>query len=100
MSNLNELGKKIIRKYIEDNQKREKILIRNSDYLYQYNHQGKPITYNLWKNSTHTLDEFSKVPIDKVHIFKKEPLCNPAYLTKPFRRPKENGDYFDKNIFN
>jgi len=96
--NLDKNGKRIIGKYIKDNEKREKILKEKDDYIFKYLHSKPPVEYNTWKYSNHIIKEFSRPPVDKVHSFAADIKPTPKYMTKPFRRPKENGDYFDKNI--
>ena len=92
-------GKKIISKYMKDNEKNEKMFKEKEDFLYKFYHSKPPLECNTWKFSNHIIKEFSRPPCDKIHSFAKEIKPNPKYMTKPFRRPKENGDYFDKNLF-
>ena len=98
IANLDKNGKRILGKYIKDNEKREKKLKEKDDYIFKYLHSKPPVEYNTWKYSNHIIKEFSRPPIDKVHSFAADIKPQPKYMTKPFRRPKENGDYFDKNI--
>ena len=42
------------------------------------------------------MENFGSLLIDKVHKFKVKPIV--TYERPPFRRPKEDGDYFEKNV--
>ena len=97
--NLGRNGKRVILKFLKDNEKREKIIKEKEDFIYKYYYSRPPVDINPWRFSNHIIKEFSKSPVDKVHFFSHplEPI--PKYLNKPFRRPKENGDYFDRNIY-
>lgn len=95
---LGKTGKRIISKYIKNNEKNEKIFKKKEDFFYKYFHSKPPVVCNSWKYSNHIIKEFSRPPYDKVYSFAMEIKPKPLYMTKPFRRPKENGDYFDKNI--
>ena len=53
---------------------------------------------NLILGNIVIIKEFSRPPSDKIHSFANIIKTKPQYMTKPFRRPKENGDYFDKNL--
>lgn len=96
--NLGKNGKRIISKFMNDNEDKEKIIKEKEDFIYKYIHSKPPLEYNTWKFSNHIIKEFSRCPADKVHSFAAEIKPKPSYLAKPFRRPKEYGDYFDKNI--
>ena len=97
--NLGKNGKRIILKYLKDNEKREKICKEKEEFIRNYCHSKPPIECNTWKYSNHIIKEFSRPPVDKVHSFAIRNTAKPKYMTKPFRRPKDNGDYFDKNIY-
>ena len=96
--NLGKTGKKLISKYMEDNEKNEKIFKEKEDFINKYYLSKPSLEYNTWKFSNHIIKEFSRPSIDKIHSFAKEIKPNPKYMAKPFRRPKDNGDYFDKNL--
>ena len=52
---------------------------------------------NNWKTALHQIGAFSVCEIDKVHSFAK--LKPKKFLvTEPFRRPKNDGDYFGKLV--
>ena len=89
-------GKKIISKYIKDNDEKEKKIKEKEDYIYKYFHSKPPVEYNSWKFSNHIIKEFCKTPVDNVHSFAHPMEPKPKYMVKPFRRPKENGDYFEQ----
>ena len=97
--NLGKTGKRIIEKYMKNNEKNEKICKEKEEFIYKFYHSKPPLECNTWKFSNHIIKEFSRPPIDKVHSFAHEIKPKPKYMTKPFRRPKETGDYFDKNIY-
>ena len=92
-------GKRIITKYMKDNEKKEKIFKEKEAFLYKFYHSKPPLQCNSWKFSNHIIKEFSIPPGDKIYSFAKENKPKPKYMAKPFRRPKDCGDYFDKNIF-
>ena len=96
--NLGNDGKRIIKKFMKDNEKKEKILKDKDDYIFKYFHSKHRPEYNTWKYSNHIIKEFSRPPIDKIYSFAMDIKPKPKYMTKPFRRPKINGDYFDKNL--
>lgn len=83
---------------MKDNDKKEKILKEKDDFIFKYFHSKPTLECNSWKFSNHIIKEFSRPPVDKVYSFAIDIKPKPKYMTKPFRRPKENGDYFDKNI--
>jgi hypothetical protein len=92
---LSGLGKSIINKFIEDNEKKTKVLISKENVIEEYR-RSKPLPYiNPWKNSNHIIGEFSTPPADQVHSFKKEKLKN-FLLKDPFYRPSDYGKYFEK----
>ena len=69
------------------------------EYIYKYYHSKPYYERNQRKFSNNIIKEFSRPPADKIHIFSVETKAQPKYMTKPFRRPKIYGDYFDKNLF-
>ena len=96
--NLGNNGRRIISNNIKDNEKKEKIFKDKEDFIFNYFHSKPKLKCNKWKFSNHIIKEFSRPPGDKINSFSTEIKPKPKYLDKPFRRPKENGDYFDKNI--
>ena len=69
------------------------------DYLYKYYHSKPIFEINQWKSSAHSIKEFSRPDIDKIHSYSIDVKPKPKYMTKPFRRPKIYSDYFNKKIF-
>ena len=92
------MGKRIILKFIKDNEEKDKIIEEKKDFINKYFNSKPPGNYNPWKFSNHIIKEFCKTPVDKVYSFSHMMEPKPNYMTKPFRRPKVNGDYFDNNI--
>ena len=84
---------------MKDNEEKERIMKEKNDFIYKYYHSKPPLECNSWKFSNHIIKEFSVFPGDKVYSFAKPMDPQPKYMTKPFRRPKIYGDYFDKNVF-
>lgn len=91
-------GKKMISQFIETNKQVEKNLIANENNFFEYLHSKPPLELNKWKFSNHTTKQFSIPELDKIYSFRVDKKPKPKYMTKPFRRPKIYGDYFDKNI--
>lgn len=96
---LGKIGKRIISYYTKDNDKKEKIMKEKDDYLYKYYHSKPIFESNPWKSSFHSIKEFSRPEIDKIYSHSIDLKSKPKYMTKPFRRPKIYGDYFDKKIY-
>lgn len=84
--------------FIEQNNKLEDQLRNKEKLIFQYMHSKPPVILNPWKKSNHVIKEFSIPPLDKIYSFKIDTRPKPSYTVKPFRRPKDNGDYFDKHI--
>lgn len=85
-------------KFIETNKQMENNLRTNEDNFFKYMHSKPPLELNKWKFSNHIINEFSIPRLDKVYSFRVDKSPPPKYMTKPFRRPKIDGDYFDKHI--
>ena len=85
-------------KFIETNKQMENNLRTNEDNFFKYMHSKPPLELNKWKFSNHIINEFSTPRLDKVYSFRVDKSPPPKYMTKPFRRPKIDGDYFDKCI--
>ena len=51
---------------------------------------------SFWKSGLHVMENFGPFLIDKVHKFSVKPII--TYERPPFKRPKEDGDYFDKDL--
>ena len=93
-------GKTMMTKFIETNKKIENALRTNEKNFFIYKHSKPPLELNKWKFSNHIINEFSTPKLDKIYSFRVDKKLAPKYMTKPFRRPKIYGDYFDKNIGN
>ena len=93
-------GKTMMTKFIETNKKIENALRTNEKNFFIYLHSKPPLELNKWKFSNHIINEFSTPKLDKIYSFRVDKKLAPKYMTKPFRRPKIYGDYFDKNIGN
>ena len=93
-------GKTMMTKFIETNKKIENALRTNEKNFFIYMHSKPPLELNKWKFSNHIINEFSTPKLDKIYSFRVDKKLAPKYMTKPFRRPKIYGDYFDKNIGN
>lgn len=91
-------GKKLITKFVEANKQMENIMKTNEKNFFIYTHSKPPLDLNKWKFSNHIIEHFSIPKLDKVYSFRVEKKPKPSYMTKPFRRPKIDGDYFDKHI--
>lgn len=61
-------------------------------------HSKPPLNINAWKNSLKQTGYFEKIEIDKVHSFR---LRKPKkfLVTEPFKRPKNDGNYFGKIVY-
>ena len=53
---------------------------------------------NKWKFSNHVIEEFSRPKADEIYGYREKKKPKYDYTVEPFRRPKEQGDYFDKHI--
>ena len=91
-------GSKTLTKFIENNKMIEKELRANEENFFKYLHSKPPLNLNNWKFSNHIMEYFSVPKLDKVYSFRIDKSPKPKYMTKPFRRPKIDGDYFDKHI--
>ena len=91
-------GKNLMSKFMNNNKKTENDLRNNENNFFIYTHSKPPLELNKWKFSNHIINEFSTPKLDKVYSFRVEKKPQPNYMTKPFRRPKIDGDYFDKHI--
>ena len=98
INGLTKSGKQLISKNIIENKNKEKILRRNETNIFRFMHSKPPIILNKWKYSNHVKDYFSVPPLDKIYSFKEDTRPEPTYKVRPFRRPKDHGDYFDKHI--
>ena len=122
------VGKSIIKKFIEQNQMKSNLMDIRKEKLYKEFHSKKPkrgsIDYRnvdsfkidifhpnkvggvyykkierpIWKNGFHPKGEFNRLVVDRYHLFDEPPKKKYDINQPPFRRPKEEGDYFDPDI--
>jgi hypothetical protein len=98
VKNLAPFGKKLIKIFINENDKREQKMKNDEEQLYIYKHSKPPLNLNSWRFSNHIIEEFSRPKADEIYGFREKIKTKYQYNAEPFRRPKEKGDYFDKNI--
>ena len=96
--NLAPFGKKLIEIFINDNDKKEKNEKLKEEKLYALKHSKRPLKLNPWKFSNHVIEEFSRPKGDEIYGYRESKKRKYTYTVEPFRRPKENGDLFDKHI--
>lgn len=92
-------GKRMIRKFIFQNKKMEDKLMKEEQKLQEkwLDHKNREKrSKSFWKSGLHIIENFGPFLIDKVHKFKVKPIQ--VYERPPFKRPKEEGDYFDKDL--
>ena len=126
--NLSPAGKNIIKKFIEQNKLKSDLMDIRKENLYKELHSKKPkrrsldyrnvdsfkidifhpnkiggvyykkIQRPVFKSRIHSNGEFGPLLVDRYHIF-DEPIKRKYNINQPpFRRPKEEGDYFDRYI--
>ena len=89
----------MMRKFISQNKKMEDKLIKEEKKLEEkwLDHKNREKrSKSFWKSGLHIMENFGPFLIDKVHKFKVKPII--VYERPPFKRPKEDGDYFDKDL--
>ena len=93
-------GKRIIKTFINQNQEREKQLRKNEQLLYDemHSHKRPQNMRPFWRSGLHVMEHFGPPLIDKCYKFRSPPIIKYDVNQPPFRRPKEDGDYFDKDI--
>ena len=91
-------GKKMIRTFIGQYVKTEQKIRDDEEKLFKYKHSKPPLKLNQWKYSNHIIKEFSRPKIDEIYTPRDEIKPKYQYTVEPFRRPGDNGDYFDKHI--
>ena len=120
---LSSSGKNLIEKFILQNKFKSDIMKQREEELYKALHSKLPkrasVDYKhidsfnlnkskgdefkirkraLWKYGYYNKNEFGPLLIDKEYIFDKPKNKKYGINQPPFRRPKEEGDYFDKDI--
>ena len=88
---LSSSGKNLIEKFILQNKFK-------SDIMKQRDEEFKIKKRALWKYGYNNKNEFGPLLVDKEYIFDKPKEKKYGINQPPFRRPKEEGDYFDKDI--
>ena len=96
--NLAPYGQNLIKVFINENEKREKEQRLEEEKLFIYKHSKPPLKLNKWKFSNHVIEEFSRPKADEIYGYREKKKPKYDYTVEPFRRPKEQGDYFDKHI--
>lgn len=93
-------GKRMITNFINQNIKREKDLRKKEKLLYEeiIDHKTPKNERPFWKSGLHVMEHFGPPLIDKCYKFKAPPILKYDLNQPPFRRPKNEGDYFDKDI--
>ena len=98
VNNLAPYGKNLIRIFMNENDKREQKQRADEEKLYIFKHSKPPLNLNPWKFSNHVIGEFSRFKADEIYGYREKKKVKYAYTVDPFRRPKEQGDLFDKHI--
>lgn len=93
-------GKRMITNFINQNIRRENILRKKEKLLYEeiIDHKTPKNDRSFWKSGLHVMEHFGPPLIDKCYKFKAPPILKYDLNQPPFRRPKIDGDYFDKDI--
>ena len=97
-NNFSKEGKWLINTFIEQNKKKEEQLKKEEKEKYDLLHGKNPPRPPLWRSGLTTIEYFGGPLIDYRHEFIQPKT--PKYLINqsPFRRPKEKGDYFNRDI--
>jgi len=95
---LSSLGNKIISTFIKENEQQANTRKQHEEELDKLRHSKPPLNINPWKNALHTKGEFLGSEIDKVHSFRQY-RPKRFLITDPFKRPKNDGDYFEKFVY-
>ena len=96
-ANLTNKGKWLIRTFIEQNKKKEEVLKKEEKEKLDEMHAKNPPRPPLWKSGLHTIEYFGGPLIDFKYEF-IHPKTTKNFVQPPFRRPKEKGDYLNKDI--
>ena len=93
-------GKRIIKTFIKQNMKREDILKNKEKLVYEevIDHKTPKNVKPFWKSGLHVMEYFGPPLIDKCYKFRAPPIIKHEINQPPFRRPKAEGDYLDKDI--
>ena len=97
--NLTKEGKRLITMFIEQNKKKEiKMRKQENDKenkTFRKIKKKKP----LWLNTMKRIEFFGEPLIDFKHEFIKPKTTKHSINQPGFRRPKEKGDYFNKDMY-
>lgn len=122
--NLSQAGKDLLKKFIDQNKEKDRKMKEREEQLYKEYHSkrnnsalnigrnqmgaggdsvgegDKKIGNNrpLWKYGLHVIEEFGPSPFDRYHLYDEPIKRKYNFVQPPFRRPKEEGDYFDRDI--
>ena len=93
-------GKRMIKNFISQNVKRENILKKREQLLYEeiIDHKTPKNEKPFWRSGLHVMKYFGPPLIDKCYKFKGPRILKYDLNQPPFRRPKIEGDYLDKDI--
>jgi hypothetical protein len=96
--NLTKQGKWLIKTFIEQNKQKEEALKKEEIERWKLMHGKNPPRPPLWKSGLHTIEYFGGPLIDYKYEFIKPKTERHLVNQPPFRRPKEKGDYINKDI--
>ena len=90
----------MIKNFISQNVKRENILKKREQLLYEeiIDHKTPRNEKPFWRSGLHVMKYFGPPLIDKCYKFKGPRILKYDLNQPPFRRPKIEGDYLDKDI--
>ena len=116
-------GQNMIEKFILQNKYKDHMMKKRQEELYKAFHSKLPKRHSIdyrhidsfnlnknrgeefkikkrpiWKWGYQSKDEFGPLLVDKEYIFDPPKKNKYSLIQPPFRRPKELGDYFDKDI--
>jgi len=97
INSLSELGRSIVSRFIKENESKESTIKLKDEEYFKYKHSKPLVNYNSWKFSNHVIEEFSKCPGDDIYAFKPWPKSK-NLISQPFKRPKRDGEFFEKGI--
>ena len=86
---------KIVKSLISDYKSSVSKGVKFDEEVYKYKHSKPKVEYNDWKYINRVGDYFHQYQADKIHSFKQQ-VKKGMSDKKPFLRPSEYGDYFNK----
>ena len=96
--NLTNKGRWLIKTFMEQNKKKEEQLKIEEKEKWELLHGKNPPRPPLWKSGLHTIEYFGGPLIDFKYEFVKPKISTYLINQPPFRRPKDKGDYLNKDI--